>query len=335
MIFMTNFDFDKDDEVFDEADRAHEERSQLVAQGNAIAREMKYHSARVVTVSATPIDADLLPVPVIEQDNVEAGPELPRLTDSETAKRQMNAALAAAKATFKLPPEPKEPANDNYRPVSSWPLMDQLTRKTFEQDQERRTKYIVTARYTRDLIDMARADPLGDEKDCWIQRTESGKTIFEHGQTLDRKKRTYDNGFGKNGEADAERFDGAARTARKSLPVDNGINRDDSFPLRVLAAREELAAIIAFVGPLLWPSLFAALSENATMTDIGLALGAKGTAAPPLGVRTIRLALSAAMEALSQRNEIKDEPRRVIPMPVKSRGSFLNQSKGPVLKVAA
>jgi hypothetical protein len=41
------------------------------------------------------------------------------------------------------------------------------------------------------------------------------------------------------------------------------------------------------------------------------------------------------MEALSQRNEIKEKPRLVIPMPVKSRGSFLNQTPGAVMKVAA
>jgi hypothetical protein len=32
--------------------------------------------------------------------------------------------------------------------------MDQLTRRTFEPDQERRTKVIATARYIRELIDM-------------------------------------------------------------------------------------------------------------------------------------------------------------------------------------
>jgi hypothetical protein len=216
----------------------------------------------------------------------------------------------------------------------SWPLMDQLTRPTFEPDGERRTKLIATARYIRELIDMARADPLGNSKDCEQQRTESGKVFFEHGMTLDRKKRTYDYDKGKNGETDAERYDGVARTARKSLPVDNGINRDDPFPVRVMKAREELEAIIAGVGPL-WPSLESVISNNATMTDVGKSLGAKGGRAPSVGTARIRLAMTAAMEALSQRNEIKETPRRPIPMPVKTRGSFLNQTKGAVTKVAA
>jgi hypothetical protein len=187
------------------------------------------------------------------------------------------------------------------------------------------------SRHIRDLIDMARADASGNNKDCEVQRTESGKVYYEHGQSSDRKKRTYDT---KNGETDAERYDGVERTAKKSLPLGNGINRDDPFPLRRIAAREELEAIIAFVGPL-WPSLESVISNNATMTDVGKSLGAKPAQSPGVGTARIRLAMTAAMEALSQRNEVKDEPRRAIPMPDKSRGSFWNQSKGPVMKVAA
>jgi hypothetical protein len=165
-----------------------------------------------------------------------------------------------------------------------------------------------------------------------VQRTESGKVWFEHGQTLDRKKRTYDI---KNDEAEAERYDGPVRTAKKSLPIGAfDPHRDDPFPVRVIAAREELAAIAAAVGPL-WPSLAVAISENATMTDIGLSLGAKSAQAPPFGSLIIRLALTAAMEALSRFNRPKDEPARAARLPIKSRGSFRNQARGPVLKVAA
>jgi hypothetical protein len=107
-----------------------------------------------------------------------------------------------------------------------------------------------------------------------------------------------------------------------------------TIPVRVMAAREERDVIILAVGPL-WPSLFAAVSENATLTDIGLVLGAKSFQAPHVGTAIIRLALSAAIDALSRFNAVRDEPRRTTPLPVKSRGSFLNQSRGAVMKVAA
>ena len=71
------------------------------------------------------------------------------------------------------------------------------------------------------------------------------------------------------------------------------------------------------------------------MTDIGVSLGVKRFQAPREGTRIIRLALTAAMEALNRFNEIKDEPRHTTPLPDKSRGSFRNQARGPVIKVAA
>jgi hypothetical protein len=185
------------------------------------------------------------------------------------AKTQAKEKLAAAEAKFgKLPKEkkPKKPANDNYRPTVSWPLMDQLTRRTFEPDRERRTKLIVTARYLRELVDSVEADSLGlsvhlpgksAPTDFDVQRTESGKVYFEHGQTLDRRKVIYDN---KNGEANAERYSGSVRTAKKSLPVGNG-GFDLPFPVRVLSAREELDAVVAAVG-LHWPYLLLAIGAK-------------------------------------------------------------------------
>jgi hypothetical protein len=270
------------------------------------------------------------------EDDDGAEPELPRAVADAKARRQAKEKLAAAQAKFgKLPKSPKEPANDNFRPTVSWPLMDQLTRKTFEPDKERRTKNIISARYLRELIDTAEADSLGSSvylpgksapTDFDMQRMESGKVWFEHGQTLDRRKVTYDN---KNGEADAERYSGSVRTAKKSLPVGSG-GFDLPFPVRALAAREELDAIIAAVGPL-WPYLLQAISYNATMTDIGLSRGVKRFQAPYVGTATIRLALTAAMEALDRLNGINDEPRRTTPMPEKSRGHFLNLARGPVI----
>jgi hypothetical protein len=191
------------------------------------------------------------------------------------------------------------------------------------------------------LIDIVEADSLGSSvhlpgkdtsTDYDIQRTESGNVYFEHGQTWDRRKVNINN------EDRDVRFIGSARTAKKSLPVGSGgfnSNHDDPFPVRLIAAREELAAIIAAVGPL-WPSLNAAISKNHTMSDIGAAFGGvKSNQASIVGTAFIRLALSAAMEALSRFNGVKDVPRCTAPLPEKSRGSFWNQSSGPVVKVAA
>jgi hypothetical protein len=337
---------DDEPDCLDQDNNEHEE-TETAANGAKLVKQKHGRTADHTTVTANPLDADLLPATAPEKEEVEvrrgkkaedddeAEPELPRFVAAKTAKQQVTEKLAAALADFgKLPKLPKEAANDNFKPVVSWPLMDQLTRSTFEPDKERRTKLIVTARYIRDLIDMAGADALGNDNDCEAQRTESGKVFFEHGQTLDRKKVTFDK---KDGESDAERYSGSVRTAKNSGPVGNSgfdLNRDDPFPVRVMAARKELDAIMVAVGPL-WPSLFAAVSENATLTQIGLAIGAKSFQSPHVGTLIIRLALSAAVDALSRFNEEKDEPRRTTPLPVKSRGSFWNQSSGPVMKVAA
>jgi len=337
---------DDEPDCLDQDNNEHEE-TETATNGARLVKQKHGRTADHTTVSANPLDTDLLPATVPEQDQVEVRrgkkaeddeeieSELPRAIAPANVKKQNKENLAAALADFgKLPKLPKEPANDNFKPVVSWPLMDQLTRSTFEPDKERRTKLIVTARYIRDLIDMTDAEALGKDNDCEVQRTESGKAWFEHGQTLDRKKVIYDN---KNGESDAERYSGSVRTAKNSVLVSNSgfdLNRDDPFPVRVMVAREELDTIIAAVGPL-WPSLFDAVSENATMTDIGLALGAKSALAPTFGSLIIRLAMTAAMEALSRCNEVKDEPRKTTPLPVKSRGSFWNQTSGPVIRVAA
>jgi hypothetical protein len=332
LMYLDSYDEQIEDEQIEDNDPIHEE-NETATEGARFVKKKHGRTADDTTAPVNPLDTEALVLfqPAVEDEDVveEAEPELPRAAAPKTAKQQIKEKLNAALADFgKLSKPPKEAANDNFKPVVSWPLMDQLTRSTFEPDRERRTKLIVTARYIRDLIDMAGADSMG--MDCDVQRTESGKVYFEHGQTLDRKKRTYDH---KNDEQGAERYDGSVRTAKKSIPIGNSLNRDDPFPLRVIAAREELSGIIAAVGPL-WPSLVAAISENATLTDVGFALGAKGAQAP-VGSVIIRLALTAAVDALDRFNRIKDEPRRPTPMPNKSRGSFLNQSSGPVIKLAA
>jgi hypothetical protein len=216
---MKNLDFGENDSDSDKYDNEHEE-NKTVTKGAKFVKQKFKRTADHETFQATPLDADLLPLPDEQPEDEQPTEAEPPRADDAIVRQRNKEKLAAALAAFKLPELPKEPANDNYRPVVSWPLTDQLTR-TFEPDRELRNKLIATARYVRDLIDTARADPLGDERDCGIQRTESGKAHFEHGQTLDRKKRIYNKGkngkysHGKNGEADAERFDGAVRTARK------------------------------------------------------------------------------------------------------------------------
>jgi hypothetical protein len=299
------------------------------------------------------LDADVLPVPETKQEQIEVRrgktaeddeektPELLREVDPKTAKQQVKDKLATAMAKFgKLPKELKQPANDNFKPVVSWPLMDQLTRSTFEPDKERRAKNVSSARYLRGLIDTVEADSLGSSVhlpgkytsgDIDVQRTETGNVYFEHGQSLDRRKVTV-----KKAEGNVL-FAGSARTAKKSFPVGGGFNstRDDPYPVRLIAAREELASVIAYVGPLLWALLKAALSENATLTDIGETLGVKSNQASIVGTAVIRLALTGAIEALARFNEVKDVPRCSTPLPDKSRGSFYNQTRNHVVKVAA
>jgi hypothetical protein len=302
------------------------------------------------TVTAIPTDADVLPTPDSEQEEVEvrrgkkaedddkAEPELSRAVASTIAKQQFKEKLAAAQANFgKLAKLPKEAANDNTRPTVSWPLMEQLTRSTFEPNRERRAKMAASARYILQLIDTAIADQVGASihipgknatTDHDVQRTESGNVYFEHGQTLDRRKVTYDN---KDGEAGAERYSGSVRRAKKSNPVGGfDPHRDDPFPVRGLVAREELDVIIAAVGPM-WPLLLATMIQNYSMTDVGEALGVKSAQASIVGTAFIRFALTVAMEALDRMNGDKDEPQRKLPMPDKSRGHFLNLSRGPVI----
>jgi hypothetical protein len=172
---------------------------------------------------------------------------------------------------------------------------------------------IWTVRHIRELIDMVGTDSLGlsvhlpGKEPCTdyaLQRTESGKVYYEFGQTLDRKKRTYDT---KNTEANAERYDGAVRKGKpdKALGISNGgfdPYRDDPFPARMIAAHEELDEIIASVGPL-WLHLLACVCASATLTDIGSAVGAKHTQAPGVGTAIARLALTAAMEAMERFSE--------------------------------
>jgi hypothetical protein len=314
-----------DDVIEDET--AHEE-NETASNGNGLIRRRYKSTVDQTTVSANPLDSDLLAgisnVPdsdVVEvrrgakaEGDDEAEPELPRTVAPAIVRQQNKDKLAAALAGFgKLPSLPKEGANDNYKSKESWPLIDQLTRSSFEPDRERRTRLIEVVRHVRELIDVVGADSLGlsihlpgkdTSTDYALQRTKFGDVHFENGQTLDRKRRTYD---GKNGEADAERYDGAVRKGKpdRALGVSNGgfdPYRDDPFSAQMIAAHEELDEIIASVGPL-WTPLVDVISANATMTNVGETLGARNTQAPGVGTAIIRLALTAAMEAIERFNQ--------------------------------
>lgn len=298
-----------------------------VTYGNTIENAEK---DRAVQTDVDDEDRNFESLNLESNDDGKDSPPLPRLTKDEHAKQQTRDSYKNAVAEFGKLKLEKEPANDNYRPIVSWPLMDQLTRSTFEPNKERRAKFAVTARYIRELIDLAAADPMG--ADCDIQRSESGTVHFDHGQSLDRKKHTHDS---KNDEHGAERHDGPLRTVKKSTSVDNRVNSNDPFALRVIAAREELDSIRQYIGSALWPLLVDAISDNASFTDIGLRLGYKGGQAPPVGSAMIRLALSAAIDALATLNWLKDDHVRPTPLPDKSRGSYRNQTPGPVQRVAA
>ena len=340
---------DDDEPDYVDQDNDHEE-NETTAEGAPLLKKKHGSTIDHTTVEAKPLDADLLPQSDSEQEQTEVRrgktaeddeEKEPERKDSAIVKQKNKDKLAAALADFgKLPTPKKEPANDNFRQRAFWPLMDQLTRSTFEPDKERRAKNIVSARYLRELIDTVEADSFGSSvhlpgkdtpTDYDVQRTKSGKVYFEHGQTLDRRKVTINN------EDRDERFIGSVRTAKKSLPVGNGFdsNRDDPFPVKLIAAREELASVITYVGPLLWTLLKAVISNDATMTDIGEAMGVKSGQSSIVGTAVIRLALTGATEALSRFNEVKDVPRCPTPLPDKSRGSFYNKTRNHVMKVAA
>jgi hypothetical protein len=304
-----------------------QEENETTTEGAPLVKTKFKHTVDDAGGAATPLDPDCPSIeniePTIEDDK--SGSDLFRLVAPRTVKKQNREKLADAMNIFgpfsvlkqagsKTAPAGL-PANDNFKQKESWPLIDQMTRITFERDTARRAELISAARHIRELIDIAGSDSLGLSihlpnkaacTDYALQRTESGNVHYENGQTLDRKKRTHD---AKNGEANAERYDGAVRKSDKAGPVSNGgfdLYRDDPFPARKIAARMELDEIIACVGPL-WLPLADAVSAGATMTDIGAALGAKHTQASGVGTAIIKLALPAAMEAINRFNERSDE----------------------------
>jgi hypothetical protein len=312
------------DDAIEDNDSAHEE-NETQREGARFLKRKHGSTIDHTTAEATPVDTDLLPAVQLDESDEGTEPELPRAVDPKIAKQQMREKLAAETAIFgKLAKLPKKgiiaikhgpAANDNFKQKESWPVIDQLTRPSFEPDKERREKLIATVRHIRELVDMAGTDSLGlsihrpgkaPTIDFESQRTDSGKVHYEHGQSLDRKKRTYE---GKNGEIDAERHDGPVRTSKGSQLISNSgfdVHRDDPFPARMIAAHDELDEIIAAVGPL-WVHLLACVCASATLTDIGSAVGAKHTQAPGAGTAIIRIALTAAIEAIDRFNEDSGE----------------------------
>ncbi|MEH2590281.1 hypothetical protein [Bradyrhizobium sp. AZCC 1721] len=213
----------------------------------------------------------------------ESGRKVVRLVNDTTAKQQVKNRLAEARGTFDMSAlkEPKAkpklvPANDNVKPAEAWHLMGEIRRI---KDLTERTRRMDTALYLRELMDLAETDALSvsvhrggqsPSADYDMERSASGKVVYHHGQTLDRKKRTYSE---KGGESDAMRHDGPVRTSKQSGPISVGfdVTRDDPFVQRQLDAQTELEDIEAVVGPL-WDPLMDSV-RNIGFTEIAKKLG--------------------------------------------------------------
>lgn len=238
-----------------------------------------------------------------------------RLVDEETAKEQVKIKLAAARKAFDMNvlKEPKTkrklvppPANDN-EPAENWLLMEAINRI---KELGERTRRKGAAIRLRELVDTAESDVLGlsvhrageaPSVDYDAERSASGKVMYEHGQTLDRKWREYSE---KNGESDAKRHDGSVRTSKHSGPVSVGFDvfRDDPAAQRRLDAQTELEDLAAAVGPL-WVPLMDAVCRNAGFTEIAARWG---YAQPVVGSFAVMLALDVAAKHIEAYREAKN-----------------------------
>jgi hypothetical protein len=313
---MKSDSFDNDNDFADEQD-CHDDDPETTASGNKLVRkrygrtvdDMRTDDPDVIGSMFS--DSDVVEIRRVQQPPA----ELPRLTSPEIAKQQRDARLAAARESFDMKVLNEKPieepitalvvANDNvatFKEKEPCPLLEQLNRSVFEPDETKRRKFIGTFHYIRDLYDAAGADALGlathrpgkpATADYDLDRTASGAVWYANGQTLDRKPRVYGK---KNDEADAKRFDGRVRTAKRSVPLSNGFNvyGDDPFVQRRLDAQIDLEDMAAVVGPL-WLPLLKAVCGNAGFTDIANGFGYKQ---PAVGSAFIKFALEIATKAI-------------------------------------
>lgn len=304
-------EYKADDEFLDDIREDGE-----TASGSSTVRRKFKNTLEDSTGPAKPLDADVLFTDAeLEDAAPDANHESTRLVSVGTAKEQIASRLRAAKIQFgSLPKETQEPAaNDNYRKKESCPVLDQLARSAFESDQYQRLQFISTFKRVRELVILVGSDALGMSvhlpgknwcTDFGQQKATNGKPIFETGQTLDRKWRVYDT---KNGELESKRFDGPIRIAKGSSSSNDNFDvyRDMPHPADLINGRMELDEILAAVGPLAI-HLLAGIG-GASMTEIGETTGARNTQAPGVGSAIIRMALTAAREALERCNETSGE----------------------------
>jgi hypothetical protein len=246
----------------------------------------------------------------LDEDLDEVRTEPESRAGNKIARQKAKQTLAAAWASFGpftnlAASKPREPRDRG----ESWPLFELVQRIAFEPDNATRERMLGAAVHIRHLSDDVAMDVAGisihlpgksSPPDYDMQRYDDGKVVYELGQSLDRKSRTYES---KNGEIEARRFDGPVKIVRGGR-VDNcgfDVHRDDPAALRKINARLELDEIIAAVGPL-WKHLLPAICDNATATEVGQATGAKGTQAPGVGTKFISVALCAAAEVIDRIN---------------------------------
>src|ERR1700738_4179588 len=121
-----SYDTNIDDEPDLVQDNEAQEENETKRMGARFVKKKHGRTADHITVSANSLDADLLPTPDSEQEEIEvrrgkkaedddgAELELPRAVADAKARRQAKEKLAAAQAKFgKLPKSAKEPAHGN------------------------------------------------------------------------------------------------------------------------------------------------------------------------------------------------------------------------------
>lgn len=183
----------------------------------------------------------------------------------------------------------------NHVAVESWHIRDQITHGHLGKEMEVKAQLLEALRRLRRDIDTSMTDSLGQAvhlpgkdtpTDFELQKDANGKTVFENGQTLDRKKKP-------SADGSSDSFDGPVRGAKGSGAVCNsGFNvfRDDPLPFATIIARDNVEEITAAVGPL-WRFLKGSVCDNVMSAEHGYALGKRDPQASGVGNALIRIAL--------------------------------------------
>lgn len=110
---MTKLDYIEEDEA-GYGDDDLQQDNETTIKGAPLIKRKHNRTVDHVTVPAEPHDANVLPLsdPEYYEDDGDKEPDLPRTVADKTAKQLFKDKLAAT--DFKLPKEPKTPANDNF-----------------------------------------------------------------------------------------------------------------------------------------------------------------------------------------------------------------------------